>query len=217
MEAKSPLAGQQLAAGGARVAEHFMLRAPLPQAQLVAQPSLTFSLEPQADGSYEWAILTPRMSATISSPCSMGAADAIQVDSVGAGDQAVTLTVPAGAPAKTVNMAVGGFSGGDASERRWYELLNLNLASGHVISAQVNNRGGELLLQNTGPATAFELRVHYGMDPAKVAVRSSVSLDADMAVHIAPQEWNVASIANVAIQMTTFNAATGAQIRQSQL
>jgi hypothetical protein len=96
-------------------------------------------------------------------------------------------------------------------------LLNLNLAPGHVISAQVNNRGGELLLQNTGPATAFELRVHYGMDPAKVAVRSSVSLDANMAFHIAPQEWSVATITQVAIQMTAFNTVTGVQTKQSQL
>ena len=219
MEVKSPLTGRQFAAGAtaAGVAEHLILRAPLPQEQLLAQPSLTFSLEPQADGSYEWAILTPRMSATISSPCSMGAVEAIRVDSVGASDQAVTLSVAADAPARTVNMAIGGFSGGDASERRWYELLNLNLAPGHVISAQVNNRGGELLLQNTGPATAFELRVHYGMNPAMVAVRTSVSLDANMAFHIAPQEWSVATITQVAIQMTAFNAATGAQTTQSQL
>jgi hypothetical protein len=157
------------------------------------------------------------MSATISAPCAMGAADVIHVDSVNGSDQAVTLSVAADAPAKTINVAIGGFSGGDASERKWYELLNLNLAPGHSISAQVNNRGGELLLQNTGPATAFELRVHYGMNPAMVAVRSSVSLDANMAVHIAPQEWSVASIVSVAIQMTTFNAASGAQVRQSQL
>jgi hypothetical protein len=147
----------------------------------------------------------------------MGAADAIHVDSLNGSDQAVTLSVPAGAPAKTINMAIGGFSGGDASERRWYELLNLNLDPGHTISAQVNNRGGELLLQNTGPATAFELRVHYGMNPAMVAVRSSVSLDANMAFHIAPQEWSVASIVNIPIRMTAFNAATGAQVKQSQL
>lgn len=114
-------------------------------------------------------------------------------------------------------MAVGGFSGGDSADRKWYELLNLNLAPGQTISAQVNNRGGELLLQNAGPATAFELRIHYGMDPATVAVRTSVSLDANLICHIAPQEWSVAAIAKTPVQMTAFDAATGAQIRQSQL
>ncbi|MEO6924067.1 MAG: hypothetical protein ABI142_09595, partial [Bryocella sp.] len=217
MEAKSPFIAKQTVDAAAGIANHFIVRAPLSQREIAEQPSLTFTMEPQADGSYDWAILTPRMSVTISAPCSMGAADSIRVDSVSASDQAVTLSVPAGAPSKIINMAIGGFSGGDASERRWYEVLNLNLTPGHTISAQVNNRGGELLLQNAGPATAFELRVHYGMNPAMVAVRSSVSLDANMAFHIAPQEWSVASIVNVAIQMTAVNAATGVQIKQLHL
>ena len=51
----------------------------------------------------------------------------------------------------------------------------------------------------------------------EAGVRSSVSLDANMAFHIAPQEWSVASIVNVAIQMTAFNAATGVQIKQLHL
>jgi hypothetical protein len=107
---------------------------------------------------------SPRMSVSVSAPCSTGVADTIRIDSVNSSDQAVTLSLPADGAAKTVNMAVGGFSGGDSSNRKWYELLNLNLAPGQTISAQVNNQGGELLLQNTGPATAFELRIHYGMD-----------------------------------------------------
>jgi len=214
MEAKSSLVSQPAAAG---VTEHLLVRTPEAQQVLMARSHLAFSIEPRDNGSYEWAIVTPLMSVTISAPCSIGSADAIHVDSVNASDQAVTLSVASGAASKSVNLAIGGFSGGPPSERRWYELLNLNLAPGHSIGAQVNNRGGELLLQNTGPATSFELRVHYGMNPAAVAVRSSVALDANMAFHIAPQEWSAASIVNVAIQMTAFNVATGVQGKQSQL
>lgn len=215
MEAKSPLVSEQIAVTSI-VADRFTTRVPLPE-QLVQQTSLTFSVEPRTDGSYDWAILTPRMSVSISAPCSTGVADTIRIDSVNASDQAVTLGLAANAAAKTINMAVGGFSGGDSTDRKWYELLNLNLAPGQTISAQVNNKGGELLLQNTGPATTFELRIHYGMDPARVAVRSSVSLDANLISHIAPQEWSAAAIVKTPVQMTVFDAATGAQIRQSQL
>jgi len=216
MNAKSPLIREQ-ASVSSSVSDRFTTRAPLPEQVLVQKTSLTFSVAARTDGSYDWAILTPRMSVSVSAPCSMGVADTIRIDSVNASDQAVTLGLAADGAARTVNIAVGGFSGGDSASRKWYELLNLNLVPGQTISAQVNNRGGELLLQNTGPATAFELRIHYGMDPATVAVRNSVSLDANLIFHIAPQEWSIAAIVKTPVQMTVFDAATGAQIRQSQL
>jgi hypothetical protein len=185
--------------------------------RLVAESSLTFALNPRSAGTYDWAILAPRMSASISAPCLPECADTIHVDSVNSGDQAVTLNLAANSPAKSVNMAVGGFSGGDPADRRWYELLDLNLAAGHTLTAQVNNRGAELLLQNSGPATTFELRVHYGMDPAQVAVRSGVALEANRAFHIAPQDWSAETISDTPVHMTVFDAQSGAVVKQLKL
>jgi hypothetical protein len=104
-----------------------------------------------------------------------------------------------------------------APERRWYELLDLNLAAGHALTAQVNNRGAELLLQNSGPAATFELRVHYGMDRSQVAVRSGVALDANRAFHIAPQDWNAESISDTPVHMTVFDAKSGTVVKQTKL
>ena len=185
--------------------------------RLVAESSLTFALNPRSAGTYDWAILAPRMSASISAPCLPECADTIHVDSVNSGDQAVTLNLAANSPAKSVNMAVGGFSGGDPADRRWYELLDLNLAAGHTLTAQVNNRGAELLLQNSGPATTFELRVHYGMNPAQVAVRSGVALEANRAFHIAPQDWSAETISDTPVHMTVFDAQSGAVVKQLKL
>jgi len=185
--------------------------------RLLTESSLTFALNPQSEGTYDWAVLTPRMSVSISVPCLPECADTIHIDALNSGDQAVTLNVAANSPAKSIAMAVGGFSGGDPAERRWYELLDLNLAAGHTLTAQVNNRGAELLLQNSGPATTFELRVHYGMDPAQVAIRSGVALDANRAFHIAPQDWSAETIVHTAIHMTVFDAESGTEVTQLKL
>ncbi len=216
MEAKSPLEAAAKTAPPSAVTETLVRREPLAEARFQQPSTLTFAVEGQTDGSYDWAILTPRMSASISAQCAAGASDTIRIDAVNGSDQGVTFSLPAGAAAKTVHVAVGGYSG-NAADRRWYELLNLNLSPGQTISAQVNNRGGELLLQNSGPALTCELRVHYGMDTAGAAVRPSVVLDANMAFHIAPQEWSAVSITKTPVQMTVFDPATGSQTRKSQL
>lgn len=182
--------------------------------QILRPHSLAFEMRAQADGSYRWAILSPRMSASITAQCANGDADTIEIDEVSGANQAITFRVSSDSPAKTVSLAVGGFSGGDPNERRWYELLNLNVAPGQAISAQVSNRGGELLLRNTGPTINFELRVHYGMNPAAVAVRPSVSLEANRAFQIAPSEWDPLAMKTTQVQMTLFDVVSGTQVEQ---
>jgi LGFP repeat-containing protein len=179
--------------------------------------SLTFELTEDANGTYNWAILSPRMSASITAQNAGGGADVIHVDAVNTGDQSVTFNAPSNGANRTISLAVGGFSGGDPAERRWYELLNIDVTAGHSISAQVNDRGGELLLRNTGPAFTFELRVHHGMSPMATAVRPSVSLEANKSYRIGPQEWDKQTITETALHLSVFDSVSGAQIAQREL
>ena len=68
------------------------------------------------------------------------------------------------------------------------------------------------MLRNSGPAISFELRVHYGMEAAAMAIRPAVYLDADKSFHIAPEEWNKATIVNAALNLTVFDSMSGAQL-----
>jgi len=179
---------------------------------LMEANSLTFELTANANGSYNWAVLCPGMSASISAQSVEGMADIVHVDALNTHNQAITFNAPAGGPGRAISLAVGGFSGGDPAERRWYELLNIGIAAGQSISAQVNDRGGELMLRNSGPAISFELRVHYGMEAAAMAIRPAVYLDADKSFHIAPEEWNKATIVNAALNLTVFDSMSGAQL-----
>ena len=179
--------------------------------------SLTFHLAGGEDGTYNWAILSPRMSASIAAQNASDGTDVIRVDAVNTGNQSVTINAPSNGSNRTISLAVGGFSGGDPAERRWYELLNINVAASQSISAQVNDRGGELLIRNTGPTLVFELRVHYGMSSTAMAVRPSVSLEANRSYRIAPQEWDEQTITETTLHLSVFDSVSGAQIAQREL
>lgn len=157
------------------------------------------------------------MSASITAQNAGEGADLIHVDAVNTANQSVTFNAPSNGTNRTISLAVGGFSGGDPAERRWYELLNINVTASQSISAQVNDGGRELLIRNAGPTLAFELRVHYGMSSTAMAVRPSVSLEANRSYRIAPQEWDKQTITETALHLSVFDSVTGAHIAQREL
>ena len=167
-------------------------------------------------GTYQLAVYSPRMSATIQSPTGVGSRDVIVMSDLGAPAQAMTFAPDARASSRQFTVAVTGWRGARAPVPRSYVLANLAIQPGHSIVASLNDGGCELWLTNPNDAATFDLTVFAGAESTAAISRTNVALDARAVTRIRPATWEIGAIASAKVSLAVFDAQ-GAMVREATL
>nr|WP_290227779.1 hypothetical protein [Trichocoleus desertorum] len=168
-------------------------------------------------GQYRWAMRSAVMSATALVPNTSSATDVITVERMGSSDPTISLSTTTASVAKQANLELVGWAEGDVARIKRFELNNLTMAPGQSIKARLADGGQELLLENAGPETRFELKVRSGSNQEAATVRPNITLEAGKAARLRPADWAKDAIATAPVRMDLLDNLQGPVIRRIDL
>lgn len=168
-------------------------------------------------GQYRWAMRSAVMSATALVSNTSSATDVITVERLGSADPTVSLAAATTGVTKQANLELVGWAEGDIAQIKRFELNNLTMAPGQALKARLADGGQELLLENAGPDTRFELKVQSGSDQQAATVRPNVTLEAGKVARLRPADWATEAIATAPLRMEVLDNLQGAVIRRVEL
>jgi hypothetical protein len=174
---------------------------------------LHYQILGKAKGGVQWMAIAPRMSAAVTAETESGILDSIYLAGSGGHFQNVTVQFPKATTTRRVSFALAGWRGAERAQSRSFVIDNLSLTSADSVRAQLTDGGKQLVLENSGPAKTFDLRLLSGLSATEIASRSGLSLDAGSITRISPSDWSAAA-GPVALQLLD---ATGTKVLKTQL
>jgi hypothetical protein len=109
-------------------------------------------------GSSQWQMRTPGLCTILTLGSEVGKTDLIQVNNVGSASGTVTLTAAADGSPKN---AVLSMAAGSANNAPQFTLSNIKCAPGKPLTFGLSSDGKSIVVQNSGPATSFDLNVQF--------------------------------------------------------
>jgi len=152
--------------------------------------ALHFQVFGKGKGTMQWMAIAPRMTASVTAAAEPGVVDSIHLSGPGGQFQSVTLQFPYATKTRAVSLTVSGWRGQDRSQTRSFVLEKLSLDKSDSIRAQLTDGGKQLILENTGLAKTFDLRLLTGLSAQEVGVRSGLTLDAASTIRVTPADWS---------------------------
>lgn len=150
---------------------------------------LHYQILGKANGAMRWMAIWPRGSASVAATTEAGVLDSIHLGGPGGHFQTVTVQFPYATKAREVSLTLAGWRGEDRTQTRSFMIEKLSLDRTDSIRAQLSDGGKQLILENTGAAKTFDLRMLAGLSAKEVDVRSSLTLDAGSLTRITPSDW----------------------------
>lgn len=177
--------------------------------------TLRHELRGRRTGQYCWAMHSPLAAAAVTAPTTGGARETVSAARLNEAKPDVALDVPPGARAKRVTMAIAGRKG-MAGAAGTFELQNLAVEAGHRVTLRLAERGREVEVENTGPATAFDLTLRTADGKTSVTKRA-LALEGGQAMKVRPADWSAANIGRAPVRVEVRGRAQGPIVRTIDL
>ncbi len=161
--------------------------------------SIHYEIRGTGNGKYRWSVAAPRMSASVLSTAEDDAIDSIYLGNAGGHTQHVTVSFPNAKKARHATLFISGWRGQQRQHSRTFVMEDLILDKGQSIRARVSDGGRELIVENGGPSTTFNLKLLVGLPAAAATVRPHITLDADRALRMRIDEWTPSKLATAPI------------------
>jgi hypothetical protein len=177
--------------------------------------SLRHEVRGRGTGQYRWAMHSPMMAASVVSPIAGGAREMVSASGLNDAKPEVALDLPRGARPKRVTMGIAGrkeIAGGSGT----YELQNVALESGHQVKMRLVDRGRGVEVENTGPATSFDLTLRTADGKATVTKRS-LALEGGQAMRVRPTDWSAQNIGRAPVRAEVLGRPQGPVVRSTDL
>jgi hypothetical protein len=177
--------------------------------------SLRHEVRGRGTGQYRWAMHSPMLAASVVSPIAGGAREMVSASGLNGAKPDVALDLPQGARAKRVTMGIAGrkeIAGGAGT----YELQNVAVEPGHQVKVRLVDRGREVEVENTGPATSFDLTLRTADGKATVTKRA-LALDGGQAMRVRPTDWSSQNIGRAPVRAEVLDRPQGPVVRITDL
>lgn len=167
-------------------------------------------------GQYQWAMRSPLAAASISSATTAGARETVTAARFGGERPDVTLALPRDARAKRVRMAVAGRAEGREA-RGAFELQELPVEPGHQVKVRLVERGHEIEVENSGPATRFDLTLRAAADARATVTKRGVALGGGQAMRLRPADWSPGNLGRAPVRIEELSGPGGGVIKRFDL
>jgi hypothetical protein len=177
--------------------------------------TLRHEVRGRGTGQYRWAMHSPMAAALVTSPTTGGAHEAVSAAGLNDAKPDVALDLPQGARAKRVTMAIAGrreMAGGAGT----FELQNFAVEPGHRVTVRLADRGREVEVENTGPATAFDLTLRTADGKTSVTKRA-LALEGGQAMKARPSDWSAENIGRAPVRVEVLGRPQGPIVRTVDL
>jgi hypothetical protein len=108
-------------------------------------------------------------------------------------------------------MAIASRSG-MAKEAGTFELQNVAVEPGHRVTVRLADRGRGVEVENTGPATAFDLTLRTADGQTSVTKRA-LALEDGQAMTVRPSDWSGANIGRAPVRVEVLGRPQGPVVR----
>ena len=160
--------------------------------------SLRHEVHSARSGQYRWAMHSPMVAASVTSPTTGGARETVSAAGLNEAKPDVALVLPQGARAKRVTMALAGRRE-IAAGAGTFELQDVAVEGGHQVKVRLADRGREVEVENSGPATAFDLTLRTADGKASVTKRG-LALGGGQAMTLRPSDWSPRNIGRAPVR-----------------
>jgi hypothetical protein len=177
--------------------------------------ALRHEVRGRGTGQYRWAMHSPMAAAAVTSPTTAGAREVVSAVRLNDAQPDVALDLPPGARAKRVTMAIAGrreMAGGAGT----FELQNVALEPGHRVTLRLADRGRAVEVENTGPATAFDLTLRTADGTTSVTKRA-LALEGGQAMKVRPSDWSAQNIGRAPVRAEVLGRPQGPVVRTIDL
>jgi hypothetical protein len=177
--------------------------------------SLRHEVRGRTGGQYRWAMHSPMFAASVTSPTTSGARETVSAAGLNEAKPDVALDLPQGARARRVTMAIAGrkeIAGGSGT----YELRNVAVEAGHQVKVRLVDRGREVEVENTGPATGFDLTL-YTADGKTSVTKRALALEGGQAMKVRPSDWSAQNIGRAPVRAEVLGRPQGPVVRTIDL
>jgi hypothetical protein len=182
----------------------------------IADQTLTHEVRGQRTGQYQWAMRSPLASAAVTSPTAGGAAETISAARFGGEAPDVALAMPRTGKAKRIDMAFAGRAEGQEATGA-FELSGLAVEPGQGVKLRLTDRGREIEVENSGPATAFDLTLRAAAGGRAVVTKRGVALAGGGAMKLRPADWSAANLGRAPVRIEQLSRPGGDVIRRFEI
>ena len=180
-----------------------------------SERSLRHEVRGRASGQYRWAMHAPMVAAAVVSPTVGGARETVRASGLNDARPELALDLPRETRAKRLTMAVAGrkeIAGGAGT----FELQNVAVEPGHRVTVRLVDRGREVEVENTGPATGFDLTLRTADGKASVTKRA-LALEGGQAMRLRPADWSAENIGRAPVRAEVLGGPQGPVVRRIDL
>jgi len=178
----------------------------------VAEETVRHEVRGQRTGQYQWAMRSPLATAAVTSPTTGGVSETVSAARCGAHDPDVALALPREAKAKRVSMAFAGRAAGEATGA--FELQGLAVEPGHGVKLRLADRGREIEVENSGPATTFDLTLRSAANGRTAVTKRGLALEGGQAMKLRPADWSPANLGRAPVRIEQLSGPGGDVIRR---